>query len=491
MRLRYLVRILFSIIFYCSLLILSPRDCFSQSITWQRTYDGPFSYKETGYSLCPADSNNFYVVGDTYHPTNPGIRYVYVLKLNPYGDTIWTRYIGWSDMKIGHTSVSDGKGNCVFTGDGDTSFSAKINSDGEIIWWKNYGMSQVQCFDIKKTSEGGYVASGRKLGTDWYGYALKVDSVGTLQWQKLYLSTEYKEYMGVFEADNGGYYLAGIVQDQPLDTQQILITRIDNTGNVTWEKRHTIYGFDANVNTAIKMNNGNFLIAGTTGDTTYTYSTAYFMRLDSSGVPFYIKRFLVNKNEYFETINILNPNKYLVVTYRDSTFYISSSKVLITDSLGNIIRQQLFTVNNPAGYITLKTSMSAGNGDLIFGGYSELTNNDRADIFVARTDSLLNVPPISVIQINNNIPTMSQLFPAYPNPFNPSTNIKFDITESGIVKLTVYDILGKALALLVNKGLNPGSYEVKFDATNFASGIYFYSLESGSFRETKKMLLIK
>ena len=79
----------------------------------------------------------------------------------------------------------------------------------------------------------------------------------------------------------------------------------------------------------------------------------------------------------------------------------------------------------------------------------------------------------------------------YPNPFNPSTNIRYQIPERSFVTLKVYDVLGNEVTTLVNKELNAGSHEVVFDASRFSTGIYFYQLKTGSFVETKKMILVK
>jgi photosystem II stability/assembly factor-like uncharacterized protein len=89
-----------------------------------------------------------------------------------------------------------------------------------------------------------------------------------------------------------------------------------------------------------------------------------------------------------------------------------------------------------------------------------------------------------------------QLFQNYPNPFNPSTKIKYTIPSVGtsimkFVQLKVYDVLGNEVALLVNEEKPAGSYEVKFESANLASGIYFYTLIAGRFTETKKMILLK
>lgn len=79
----------------------------------------------------------------------------------------------------------------------------------------------------------------------------------------------------------------------------------------------------------------------------------------------------------------------------------------------------------------------------------------------------------------------------YPNPFNPSTTIKFRIPESSYVSLKVYNVLGKEIATLVSEEMNAGTYEVKFDASNLSSGVYFYKIESGNFVKTNKMILMK
>jgi hypothetical protein len=79
----------------------------------------------------------------------------------------------------------------------------------------------------------------------------------------------------------------------------------------------------------------------------------------------------------------------------------------------------------------------------------------------------------------------------YPNPFNPVTNIKYSVAEFGRITLKVYDLLGKEVASLVNEEKHPGSYSVIFNASNLASGIYFYRLQAGGQSLSKKLLLIK
>lgn len=103
---------------------------------------------------------------------------------------------------------------------------------------------------------------------------------------------------------------------------------------------------------------------------------------------------------------------------------------------------------------------------------------------------------VTSIDNNENVPLEYKLLQNYPNPFNPSTVINYSIAERGNVKLVIYDLLGRKITELVNDYQNPGKYSVTWNGINnygvsVASGIYFYRLTTGSFVDTKKMMLIR
>jgi hypothetical protein len=79
----------------------------------------------------------------------------------------------------------------------------------------------------------------------------------------------------------------------------------------------------------------------------------------------------------------------------------------------------------------------------------------------------------------------------YPNPFNPSTTIKYELPQSSIVKLSVYDVLGREVSVLVNERRDAGVHEVKFDGATLASGVYLYRLQAGDFTQTKRLILLR
>jgi photosystem II stability/assembly factor-like uncharacterized protein len=135
-------------------------------------------------------------------------------------------------------------------------------------------------------------------------------------------------------------------------------------------------------------------------------------------------------------------------------------------------------------------------------GYKQLTKSRNNDILWAITiggEVERNDNPTSISTISSEVPSKFMLFQNYPNPFNPTTNIKFNVAQhtpyplsrGETVTLKVYDIMGREIQTLVDKRLQPGTYETSFDGSSLTSGVYFYKLIADGFSETKKMVLIK
>ncbi len=107
-----------------------------------------------------------------------------------------------------------------------------------------------------------------------------------------------------------------------------------------------------------------------------------------------------------------------------------------------------------------------------------------------KVESLKHVE-LSVEDARNTIPDKITLRPNYPNPFNPSTQIEFSLPQASDVQLTVYDVLGRRVATLINGKRQAGQHSVTFDASNLASGVYIYRLKGDGFSKSRKMLLLR
>ena len=102
----------------------------------------------------------------------------------------------------------------------------------------------------------------------------------------------------------------------------------------------------------------------------------------------------------------------------------------------------------------------------------------------------ISFDPITGVQYENNLFNY-RLDQNYPNPFNPSTIINFSIADASVVKIGIYNLLGQKVALVVNEFMEAGSHSITFDALGLTSGVYFYTIKTQQFKETRKMILAK
>jgi hypothetical protein len=131
-------------------------------------------------------------------------------------------------------------------------------------------------------------------------------------------------------------------------------------------------------------------------------------------------------------------------------------------------------------------------GDLNWFPASKATfNANKADYYAALLDGLNNGHPVTSVRELGSVPTQFELTQNYPNPFNPTTAISFTLPEAGNVTLKVYNALGQEVATLVNGYKTAQKYNVTFDASRLASGVYIYTLKSDNFTQSKKMILMK
>jgi photosystem II stability/assembly factor-like uncharacterized protein len=338
------------------------------------------------------------------------------------------------------------------------------------------------------------------------GYAVHKTTNGGINWEQLNL-TVYSGYMSVFFLDsnigfvggaasggdgicakttNGGknwvYYITdcyvvtmffinsnvGFAGNSANPGAEILVSKTTNSG-VNWEY-NTGWGY---------INGGAvpsiFFINQSTGFLAGYYNNARIRKTITTGSSWTTK-FEAQGRLY--SIHFTNQNVGYSIG-RDSS-YPSSMIVKTTNGGENWFKQScpnqstlqsVFFINENVGY-------ACGYGGTI----------------IKTTDG--GGPPLSVESGKETTPTSPSLSQNYPNPFNPVTKIKYDIPPSKgargmMVKLIIYDILGREIETLVNESKKPGSYEVNWDGSRYASGVYFYRLITDDYVETKKMVLIK
>lgn len=154
------------------------------------------------------------------------------------------------------------------------------------------------------------------------------------------------------------------------------------------------------------------------------------------------------------------------------------------------------TLGSTSGWLSYHAKIN-GNSSVSLGVASSLNNNT---VILPPKNGWLVYSPVSLSKkvsesgIKNSsysLPNSFELGNNYPNPFNPTTTIKYQLPKDGFVSLKVYDMLSREVANLVNENKKAGYYEINFDAHKLASGVYIYTLRVNDFVQSKKMILMK
>lgn len=148
----------------------------------------------------------------------------------------------------------------------------------------------------------------------------------------------------------------------------------------------------------------------------------------------------------------------------------------LVDASGTVVAFNNVTNSNPF------TLTAPGPGDYIV---------NAGDAGPLRWDSSAITISVTGVGENPLSPVIYKLYDNYPNPFNPSTTLRYSIPEEALTTLKIYNSLGREVTTLVNETKPAGIYDVNFSATDLSSGIYFYTLQAGTFTSTKKMILMK
>jgi len=478
-----------------------------------------------------------------------------IIKYNSAGVILWNAYnSNLSDTlhEIVKCMTIDRKGNVYICGErrktiyfpkGSTRFSdfftAKYNTNGTLVWDKTYDRSQYDwglfidvdkygnvfvlgrtndansqraCTTIKYDSNGvqQWVNHYKVSGTgDSYCVALKTDKnsntyieasdqfsssfvtlkynpAGTLLWTRRYNNCNSQG----FAIDNSGNILIAGISSGAGGMPQILTVRYDSLGNFNWAKIMKFANSTSVENLSITPDTaGNCFAAGSiyyqTGTTGFDVLTC---KLSSSGDSLWTAIFdggavTGSKGDrgYFVNVDktgnafvsgISYPGSYsdyLTVKYNPSGVFQWSKRYHGTNSMSSIAVSG--EVDN-FGNVYLSGTAQGGPS-----AYDFLT---------------VKYNPLTEIKNTGNIiPVKSSLNQNYPNPFNPSTEIKFALKENGFTELKVYSSTGKEIKTLVSDFLNVGEYSCDFNAGELPSGIYFYVMTSGNFRDAKKLILLK
>jgi photosystem II stability/assembly factor-like uncharacterized protein len=303
-------------------------------------------------------------------------------------------------------------------------------------------------------SQTGFVSVSRTNGIYALGHVLYTTN-GGINWQSNgpNLSNGYITFIN----QNTGYLLSGYWDDTGKDT--CYFYKSTDTG-LSWILISKYSGFVFKKPSFINLNTG--WIAGTRKNSGASFDGVVY-RTNNGGVNWNYTTMV--SNSAINSVSFLSQD----------LGYACGMTIYRTDNGGiNWVQQQTpaLTLKSDIKFITNNTGWCVGSSGVIL---------------KTTTGGFLGITKISF-----NVPGKIFLSQNYPNPFNPITTIQFSIPKSlQQVQIFIYDVLGNKIFELVNEKLEAGLYETQWDASNYASGVYYYTLISGDYKETKKMILVK
>lgn len=423
---------------------------------WVQRYDGPNHLDDKPFAIAVDHiTYDIIVAGQTrYNATGFDMK---IIRYNLYGNVRWsyenpTQTNGddiWYDVVLNTVN-----GNVFTTG---TSFFNATNND---------------CMVMKLnalTGGGGWYNYYNYSNRDDRGFAVAVDNTGT----------------DVF-VTGASFYDGGSDYDY--------ITIKYTNGIQQWVKRYngTGNGIDQASSIAID-NSGNVYVTGFSrgNGTDFDYAT---IKYNSDGIQLWVARYNSPANGYDRATKLkLDASGNVYVTgYSVGNGTSTDYATIKYNSAG--VQQWVMRYNGTGNSEDYALDLAVDNLNNVYVTGSSIGNNSDRDYATIKYSQQIGIQPIST-----EVPDYFSLSQNYPNPFNPVTKIRFSIPilkgvsakgEQGVL-LKVYDILGREVATLVNEQLKPGIYEVDWDASVYSGGVYYYKLETESYSETKKMVLVK
>ncbi|MBK8982941.1 MAG: T9SS type A sorting domain-containing protein [Ignavibacteria bacterium] len=502
------MRRFYLILFFLSL-VAQVGDVCSQSVYWRQIFGG--EYVDIAYNCIELRDGNYMMAG--YKEIQvPGQIYQipksYIVKFDRYGNILWEKFIGDSSTyNISISLAEDPDGNIYLPYNSSHAHLVKLNSNGDMIWDKNFSSSNIILFSGLSFVEEyqKIILIGINITNGFPTSSItKLDSNGTLIWNKsnydsLGILGTYNSGNNSFLFSDNEYFLSGFAQSAPGVQNRIgFILKTDTSGNILWNKKYSnskgIYSIVKNsLNTFIASGQGN--------------SALYCQSFDSMGNILWIRDY--NGDSLAGSIGIqkiikTKSNEFALGTPKGQNF----GRLMKIDSLGNILESNFYPYPPNVG-INQNNLNSTSDSGFIVSGYIRYFFSNRnesvfkenldlkvegdkdIDILVYKIDKYGQTVFIVNNEIQNTQPESFVLSQNFPNPFNPVTTISFSLPQASYVVLKVFDAAGKEIKELINEYRQRGSYEVKFDGSDLPSGIYFYRLAADDFTAVRRMILLK
>jgi len=462
-------------------------------IEWERTYGGNRS--EMAYSVQHTNDGGYIFAGETMS-FNADSNDAYLVKTDSIGNQNWYRLFGGIDFDEAYSVQQTPGGGYIIAGwtksfgiGSSNMYLIRTDSIGDTLWTRTYGGSYVNCArSVQQTYDGGYVIAGYtcpNINELIEMYLVKVNGFGDTLWTRSYLGTDDRAAYSVKQTPDGGYILTGFNPFYGGVQYDIYLIRTDSIGDTLWTR---IYG-GTDHDRAYEVQpttDGGYIVGGWTESFGSGPSDIYVIRTDSVGDTLWTRTYGGAVGEVAYSIKQTPDGGYIIAGGTSSFGSQNGDLYLVRiDAQGDTMWTLVYGVSDVG--IIASVDLTNDEGYIVAGG---LSGENYADAWLVKTGpdtSSTHAPSIEWV----SHPKDFVLHPAYPNPFNPVTTISFDMPFQSKVSMNIYNILGERVAVLVNGYAAPGNHQLRWDAGDSPSGIYFVRMETREFQQTAKVVLLK
>lgn len=526
--------------------LLTSLPSFAQMVPqWSNNFCRPFFREATPHKMVIDDSNNIYVTNQIafntgrHTDTDPVI-----YKLNNSGKLLWYKNLGnnpdneeWPfDLQIDdQRNLYFLHGQIINNAELQRITLTKLNSNGNTLWSTHFAQNNgYRTYKLRvkknqvsyavtdnlnriyKVSPSGKVIDAIMIpidntpstienfnfvndnnvsvlsragsGTSEKIYLSLIDSLHNILWTRTFDFPGY--FSDISSGEDSSIYFS-FYRPEPNNGYNLCLYKFDVSGNLVWNKEiigpSTIGNLHSDYPTAptkLFFSNDNTLtIFGETHQMTPPFREI-FAAANLSSLNGEILWSYKNESAKFRRASMDSLGNFYVACYNYSQLSLYDTYLILKiTQTGSLIR---ITKNNGLLnniYLPYAIGINTFN-DVVLNG--AITNTGLDESLTIKYSQ-----PVNITSNENSLPHNFSLSQNYPNPFNPSTTINFQIPKSNFVSLKVFDINGRMVSELVNENLKAGEYKINFDGSTLPSGVYYYKLTSGSFADTKKMVLIK
>jgi hypothetical protein len=479
-------------------IVVSGAIAQSPDTLWTHAYGGPGN--EIAFALAPTSEGGYIMAGYTQSDTIPND--FLVVKTNADGDVIWSATYGGDQYESAESIQPTSDGGYVIVGS-TNSFGAggydiylvKIDALGNILWTRTYGgYGNEYAYSMQQTTDNGYVIAGMTTsygaGNDDY-YLVRIDSQGDTLWTRTYGSPFPEQARCMQRTSDGGFVVAGYTMSAY--AWGVYVVKTDSQGDTMWTHLYEppYPQSDAIGAYTIKQTSDlGYVIAGYALVPCMT-SDLLVIRTDSMGDTLWLRIYPNNGDEAAYDICETHDGDFDIVGYNSAEYQDEDVYFVRIDSQGDMVwSRTIGGASDDAGHALIRES----GGCRIIAGSTSSFGAGGSDFYLVKfgPDNPPAVPP----EQGETVPVTYVLNPPYPNPFNPSTTLTFQVPQAGPVELAVYNIEGRLVRTLIQGPMSAGTHMEYFDGTDdngnsLGSGIYFCRLSASDFQSVQKMVLLK